>query len=254
MALTAVTHIPAIMRAQGWSQGAELMERWFRGPLSYKPYFFPAPPDLTTIKMDWVLRFSRARDAYDDMVENTVWSNDKAKPVVFERMADQRLIRPFTNPPVALPFDWSRKSVQDQHKLHVNYSVVDSPMLSLDSLTAALGNFSIYVTPLVGYLMPQVFGTLVRLHKVGFHVMDSYDFDGYQFLGRWNEDTNSVSSVPTAFENDINEGKDGLGTTHGEVNNADFRNWRAANKKGGDFLIYSDVQELVLNPPLEFQI
>jgi hypothetical protein len=32
------------------------------------------------------------------------------------------------------------------------------------------------------------------------------------------------------------------------VRNSDFRNWRIANSKGGDFLVYSDIRYLKRTP------
>ena len=51
-----------------------------------------------------------------------------------------------------------------------------------------------------------------------------------QDLGNWNMESNTV-------------GRTGLNGGF-NVHNSDFRKWRAANQKGGDFLVYSDLRVL----------
>ena len=199
--------------------------------------------------MNWVLLFPRARDVYDKMVDGKVWSNEKAIALTTDRLRKLGLIQP-----LATRFNLSSRSVQDQHDLHVNYREVEYSYFHLDDLTAALGNFSIYVTPLVGEVLPVIGGSVVKLHQVGFHVMDSYDFQGDQFLGTWDESTNSASfEEPVHYEGDP-DWEEGDPPWHGAVYNFSFRDWRTANRKGGDFLVYSDVQVLKRNPPDSFMI
>lgn len=230
MGLTSITNIPAIMRAKKWLDGAALMDRWFAGPPATMPHY--TTPDTTTIEMDsWVLAFPRAKTVYDIMVRDKVWKSDKAKTVFASRLATMGATGGGC-------FDLSSKSVPDQHDLHVNFkSVPDGP---LDDMEAALANFSIYVTPLIFDVTPQIGKLRVDLSKVGFHVMDSYDFNGHQVLGFWDETTNTVSTTPF--------------WGGAEVDNGDFRDWRTANKKGGDFLVFSDVKEVNISPPDSFLV
>ena len=68
LGLSSITNIPKIMRARGWLDGAQLMEKWFAGPPT-KPAF--TTPDTTTIKMNsWVLTFSRAKSVFDGLVRS----------------------------------------------------------------------------------------------------------------------------------------------------------------------------------------
>jgi hypothetical protein len=140
-------------------------------------------------------------------------------------------------------FDFSRKPVTDQHALHTNFRIVEFGLLdSLDDMEAALANFAFYVVPLAGDVGPETGRFRVKLSQIGVHIMDSYDFEGDQDLGYWDEVTNNVSGSY------IGSG-DGV-----KVTNETFRNWRTANSKGGDFLVYSDVKVLNLNPPESFLI
>lgn len=225
------------MRAKGWVDGAQLMEKWFTGPPTAKPAY--TSPDLATIKIDgWALTFPRAKSVFDAMVRDKVWSNEKAKPLLATRLRSLGMLGT-----LGKCFDFSRKSVPDQHALHINFRTVEFGLLdSLDDMEAALANFSFYVVPLSGDVGPEGGRFRVKLSQVGIHIMDSYDFEGDQDLGYWDEGTNNVSSTW------IGSG-DGV-----KVTNETFRNWRTANSKGGDFLVYSDVKTLTLNPPESFLI
>lgn len=223
------------MRAKGWVDGAQLMEKWFAGPPTAKPAY--TTPDLSTIKMDtWALTFPRAKTVFDGMVRDKIWSNEKAKPLMASRLRSLGLLGAFGR-----CFDFSAKSVIDQHALHTNFRKVEFGMLdSLDDMEAALANFAFYVVPLAGDVGPEVGRFRVKLSQVGVHIMDSYDFEGDQDLGYWDEVANTVSSTYIGSGNGV------------EVTNETFRNWRTANSKGGDFLVYSDVKVLNLNPPESF--
>jgi uncharacterized protein DUF6402 len=140
MGLTSITNIPRIMRVKGWLQGALLLEKWFAGPSATKPSY--SAPDLTTIKMDWALGFPRAKDVFDAMVTEKVWS----------RYADARIEMAKSLGTLVTSaggsFDLSSKSTPDLHALHNNHRPVSNSW-GLDGMDAALGEFSIYVSPLV---------------------------------------------------------------------------------------------------------
>lgn len=70
-----IQEIPAAMRKEFMPVSAQLMERWFAGALNYSPTDLderrgtnqdgrPYPPsmiDRTSIKLDWVLKYTRAK-------------------------------------------------------------------------------------------------------------------------------------------------------------------------------------------------
>jgi hypothetical protein len=232
-----------------------LLEEWFAGPPLQRPTYAPTP-NLTTIKMKWVLGFSRANDVLNSMVSDKVWSNDAALPEMGNKL---RSLFPSSKAGGA-SWDLSSKSVPDLHALHVNHREVSTAGLlaGLDGLTAALGDFSIYVAPLGFDLGPELPGIeakdtempdsgvtkfgkqLVTLYQVGFFVFDSFNFEGPQDLGHWDEISNKVRKTP--FWNSR------------WVNNGNFRDWRTDNGNGGDFRVYSDVEKVDLNPPDNFYL
>lgn len=229
MPLSSLAAVPKIMRANGWGQGATLLERWFAGPPMAKPAY--ALPDLTTIKMDWVLSFSRAKSVFDDMVQTKVWANDAARPVVVQRVREQDLVDKC--------FDFSKMDLVNFHRVHVNTRAVNGYPAPFDGLTAALGNFSLYVSPVVGEVAVDGGRLSITINQVGFQVVDSFDFEGDQYLGSWDENSNRVYSGSTK-----------LGGV--PVYNESFRDWRSSNGKGADFLLFSDIKTVDVSPATVF--
>jgi len=68
--------------------------------------------------------------------------------------------------------------------------------------------------------------------KVGIYIIDSYDFNGSQPLGYWDFNNNKVTNNPIV----------GMGGAYTYVNNDTFRNWRTNIGKGGDFMVFSNVE------------
>jgi len=56
---TQITNIPAIMRHHKWNVGADLMDSWFSRPVAVAPKY--GLPDTTTVTMNWVLVYRRAK-------------------------------------------------------------------------------------------------------------------------------------------------------------------------------------------------
>jgi hypothetical protein len=82
----------------------------------------------------------------------------------------------------------------------------------------------------------------VTINEIGVYVKDSYDFNDApgedQELGNWDFDDKSVGRTI------LNGGE--------TITNSDFRKWRKANGKGGDFYVYSDIKYRTINPPNTF--
>jgi hypothetical protein len=119
----------------------------------------------------------------------------------------------------------------------VDFSVGDK-----DDLAATLGNFTFNVV-VAGECAAGLKDergatgqTQIAITSVGIFMWDSFDFEGDQSLGYWDDTDNSVSY---AFSFSVTE-----------TRNANFRDWRDKNGRGGDFLVYSsDVKVTTLTPP-----
>src|SRR5579863_1089982 len=94
-----IQEIPGAMRKESMPVSAKLMERWFAGRLNYSPTTkeenkeinqegMPYPPDMydtTTVKLDWVLRFSRAKEQYGFLINEAIRSPD-ARTVLKDKL------------------------------------------------------------------------------------------------------------------------------------------------------------------------
>jgi Family of unknown function (DUF6402) len=83
--------IPYEMEWEHWTEGAKLLETWFERPPSIAPKYSKPVTDL--IKMDWVLKFPRAKSVFDQILADKIWTNDASR----KRLAE--LLR--NKPPVA---------------------------------------------------------------------------------------------------------------------------------------------------------
>ena len=99
-------------------------------------------------------------------------------------------------------------------------------------MTAALANFRFYMS-VRGAVTASGASIQIRVEEVGVYLRDSYDFlnDGFR-------------AACLCTDQPLGEWSDGVG----EVTNDSFNNWRRANNRGGDFLIYSDIKKIPLNP------
>jgi hypothetical protein len=132
------------------------------------------------------------------------------------------------------------------------------------TLTAALGAFvfrvvvASVVAPVVAppNLPTGSAGFRVRITEIGVYIRDSFDFEGSQVLGCWSDEPPPQFSplMPPAV------GGGGLVTSMPSnmiltpVGNLAFREWRQRNSRGGDFLVFSEMKRVSLNPPDEFMI
>jgi uncharacterized protein DUF6402 len=232
MSLT-ITNIPAIMRSHRWENGARLMETWFARPIAIAPAY--GPPETATIRMDaWVLTFPRAKQVYDQLMREKIWANAAAQREIATMLRRQGVLTPGSR-----SFGNLTRAVPLQDADYINYRVVNFGLSNLDDLSAALGNFAFRV--LVSGAVAAASGGSgyqVTITEVGVYIRDSYDFNGEQFLGYWDDSDNTVSMF-----NPLS------GTS---VSNSDFRDWRSRNGRGGDFLVFSDIKRTTLTTPDTF--
>jgi hypothetical protein len=211
-----IRDIPGIMTANGWTNGAALMNRWFNAPAAVAPGSVQLA-DTKTITMNWVLGFPRAKTVYDDLINNKL--TDKAAIAVIKKKYGKTVgnFGDFTLPVPILQKD------------NIQHEQVDIPS-KVDDMFCALGHFSIYVM-----VKGVATNDAINITDIGLCVMDSYDFNGFQPLGFWNNLTNYG-------------GFDPLDGTY--VSNASFRAYRKKSGMGGDYLVYSDLIVIKLAKPL----
>ncbi|MBI4584791.1 MAG: hypothetical protein HY717_12315 [Planctomycetes bacterium] len=234
MSLT-LTNIPRIMRSKGWGNGARLMDIWFSRPSAVAPAY--GLPDTATIKMDrWALTFARARSVYDQLIRDRIWVNSAAQAEIAKMLRRKGLPASGSAP---RSFGNLSQPVELQDPDYINQRIVSFGLSDLDDMSAALGNFAFRVV--VAGSVAAVSGGrgfAVTISEIGVYIRDSFDFNGSQFLGFWDDSTNSVSMV-----NPLS------GTA---VSNDDFRAWRRSTSRGGDFLVFSDMKRTSRSPADSF--
>ena len=228
------------MRANGWSVAAQLLNKWFADPANSIPA--AGRPDTTSVTMDWVLGFHRARVVFDEITNQKLWVNDAAKEEIANLLRKlgklQQKKVDFGNLTLPMP-------TLDNN--YIQFRAVGNMLTDpIDGLFAALGRF-VFRVVVQGSVDYRVIGSTprheVQITDVGIYVYDIFDFGGFQPLGFWNASTNYAGRNP--FNGTL-------------VTNKDFRDWRDNKQlslgKGGDFLVFSDLKTIHLSPPDTFII
>lgn len=227
-----LTNIPRIMRKQSppWLNGARLLEQWFPRPVAINPNY--GPPDTTTIRMDsFVLTFPRGRQAYDRIMNEQLWTTPNARRQIIDLLdRNGRLAG------AASAFGNLTGSVPQIDPDHITEVAVVGDVLAdpFDDMRAALFNFTLRVL-VAGTVTPVSQSRWqVLVQQVGVYVRDSFDFEGNQFLGYWDDTADIFYPINPGIPELV------------PVGNADFRTWRQNNGTGGDFLVFSDVKPTTL--------
>jgi len=296
-----IQDIPAAMRKTHLPMSAKLMERWFAGRLNYSPTTDDEkaeinqdgeryPPDMydtKTVKLDWVLRFPRAKERYDHLINNAIRSDAALKEL-------SKKLREYKGEVVDL--DAANICEGDIVKLHRHFHFqhekIDSTfaqriMTALkntedrfapDDLSGALGSFVFYAA--IGYVSFKWNGRRkeAEVHGIWVYVKDNFTFtDGHgdrsQYLGHWSRDGVIVvpydyvaatsryiphikSSVTVPYVNAPVSIGDPLikGNVYHPIHNSDFRQWAIKHRRGGDFIVYSDRRYIPIFPPIKVDL
>jgi hypothetical protein len=229
------------MRNYGWKRGQRLLETWFSRPAAIAPFY--SPPVTNVITMDWVLSFERAKDVYDRLVAERIWSNNAAQVELTEQLLRKGYLKKFAG---TQRFGDLTQPVGILQADYINHRPAGSSTGRLDDLTAALGAFTFRVVVAGTVTWAEARDTFdVTIDQVGVYVHDSFDFNGSQYLGSWAYPGSSYQDKygrvyefpsgrvsPWPFEG-------------GEIiMNYDFREYRQRTVKGGDFLVFSDLNRV----------
>ncbi|WP_235996197.1 MULTISPECIES: DUF6402 family protein [Burkholderia] len=281
-----IQEIPGAMRKLLMPVSATLMERWFAGRLNYSPTGedernginqtgVPYPPDMidtTTVKLEWVLKYARAKEQFDYLISSAIYSNAAA------RVIRNRLLPYKNHYPVVSATDVCGGDIQSIHRhFHVQFSPVEGTFEQKaqqylkrrtesngipDDLTGALGSFNLYAA--IERVEVSLDGTTAAVTHISVYVKDNYTFGGEpgessQYLGHWN--ARSVNLVPgtlamSAFGLPWIDYPVAVGDLRKKdnilypVRNRDFRAWQMKHRRGGDFFIYSDRRIVRLQHPI----
>ena len=261
-----ITDIPDVMQLKkGWPVAAQLMRRWFASP----PYTMPvevknnratastlSSSNLETrvVTMAWALRFPRVKTACHALVES--W----ASPAGLQELRKQILrTRPTAGGDKPWRFgDLSRSPVALDNMGQVNFREVGAMTDPLDDFYGSLGKATLKIA-VTGMVQQNNGRYRIEIDEVGLYLRDTYEFNDdkssfmSQALGYWG--FNGVERSPQVRwdiaidEKFVNETSEETRDSMYAVQNDDFRAYRQKYKRGGDFVIYSDVHRVKLARP-----
>jgi hypothetical protein len=212
--------LPDAMERMGWPVASKLSRRWFNGRKHRIPADTPAsfayPPDMVdtkTVTLDFILKYQKAREKFDDLVLNRIYTaaaldtlKIKTGNVVGKPFTDGRI--PYSSDLDTLTYCGSDIQKLDnlfrfQRSNVSNFDTLNGRFLT--DLTASLANFDLNVAVANASIKaeryysypngaPAVFCCQfhVEVTHVYVYARDSYSFaDGMgqkasQYLGHWN--------------------------------------------------------------------
>lgn len=273
-----IQDVPKAMRKVGMPMAAKLQERWFAGQENYSrsaddlknevaqngARYVSAMVDSTTVKMDWVLSFRRAKEAFDALIQKRL-RTPEALDVLRSTLA------PYKNRHDLLGWNVANSDFLEFHQkfqfqlIAVNATWGDRIGQFLersatargvpDDLTGALGSFNFYAAVRYARFEPSPAGRVSIVTDVSVYVRDPYEFSDEQYLGHW-----SPSHVAVVPSHQVGGGWLNYPVVDGSVydkdsvlypvTNKDYRDWRAKHNQGGDFMIYTDRLNVKLDSPI----
>jgi hypothetical protein len=244
-----LSKIPNAMRQMGWDVSAALMQRWFDSPAWTMPpswkdgsasidsLSIPSSQcDDRVVTMAWAMHFPRCREAFDELKRRV--DNSAATGVLNARLSAAGWDG-------TSAFRLGAKTMNARQldaTAQVNALSFGKAWNSLDDMYGALGASSAKIG-VVGDAMYDIRTDRKIFHvtHIGTYIRDTYDFNGTQFLGVWQEDRilTKGETLADMFHDASVYHIDRQG--FGQVWNRHFEAYRTQEGMGGDFILYSDV-------------
>lgn len=242
-----IKSLPPAMRRMGWTVSAQLMDRWLSAPAwilpadwkeqETAPTLMPSftQMDQNTVRMSWAMSHQRLRAAMKELRSKI--SNGPARTLLSKRIADAPLTTEWGI------FGSKSYSAFRLDQLHQSNAVAfGDPLDPLDDMYGSLGRATLKVA-LIGEAKrdPCSGKVTMRATHAGYYIRDTYDFNGFQYLGAWTKDGVLGSIQPPMPLTSHGVISRVMNNPVGQVFNHDFEAYRRMTGFGGDFIIYSDV-------------
>ena len=241
--------IVGAMRKMGWGVASRLMDRWAKGGAwtmssaiksgSVHAITLPASQvDQSIVTMSWAKSFSASKASYSDLAAN-------ALSVAGQNQLKARLRAAGWTKGVFTFGSRSLDAVQLDARNAINYRGFGRMIDTIDDMYGALGNAG-FKAAAIGRVEVRGKRDVFVVEAIGVYVRDTYDFIdsrwGSQPLGVWNEERCLNKAEMSMFYGTL-PGTVGYALAGFEsVDNATFNRWRTSSGRGGDFVIYSDVE------------
>ena len=233
--------IPGIMNnlGNGWDLPAKFLNEWFNiAPMQIKSDASGNGLDWTLprrnpVSTDWLIDpqnavNSRIIDKYNQLIDPTYFNNQAARQVLKAKLIKKYNAHPNAtswnlSTPWATGQDYQVYHEQQTQKIEAQVGGIEA-FNPLDAVTGAFGGFWFYLVPIGTAKILDQYNFKVVITALEIHVVDSFDFNGYQPLGYWAE-PNYVSMNP--FSNGM------------YVQNYSFRMYRWYKARGGDYVVFT---------------
>jgi hypothetical protein len=283
-----IQEIPNAMRKEKMPMAAMLMEEWFAGRLNYSrtdkdqlkeidqngEYYSEDMINRTSIKMDWVLGYGRAKRQFEELINERIYNNKAYEEI-------QQILTPYRRRLWASPWEECDYDIRKLHrKFQFQRIEVESTFEQKatqyirrlmhegvpDDLTGSLGAFNLYAA--IAQADFDLDGKSATITHIVVYVRDSYSFEGpldtsSQYLGHWSQDgviivpgyaaASAAKSrwvdVPVVTGSPSNVSK--KGKVRYPIRNCSFKAWQMKHQRGGDFIIYSDFKPIRLKRPIK---
>lgn len=232
--------IASAMKKMGWPVASSLMQRWADGVSSTMTdavklgTIAPTSPGQLyqgVVTMNWVKRFSRANVAYNAAIANAL------NPAGVKQLRNQLAQAGWKSGEFALGSKSYDAATLDA-TCQTNFVQVGALLDTIDDFYGAMGKASIKVAVVGRIAQTSAKSHVFNVDALGLYLRDTYDFNGSQPLGVWSKDRClSKAEMVVHYTSPIIALTDGFES----VSNADFREWRTKTGRGGDYVIYSDV-------------
>ncbi len=242
------------MQNMGWSVASKLMKRWTDGaswkmPESVKLNRDSAAAsqiDASVVSIAWLLKFARAKAAYDTLIKKSL--NDNAKKLLLERLRGAG----WSSGEFSLGNTSMSAQVLDR-MCQTNIEPFGSRSDTIDELYGAIGKASLKVAVVGDVASSGKNKHVFNVNKLGVYLRDTYEFNDESWpsqpLGVWSKKRCLSKAETAAYYADkasrlVNPVQRVLPSPYAgfnAVSNSDFDDWRKKTGRGGDFVIYSDV-------------
>ncbi len=267
--------LPGVMRRQGWTTGANCMDRWFNrgaytlnlaqkiGQVDYRA--MPASQvETRMVTMAWAMRFGRVRNVAEAL--RASWQTPRSIALLRSRVIRSGAMRPSKTPYDFRFGGFGAPTVAIHATCQANSGPVGGLFDPFDDFYAALGRATMNLA-VTGTCHVDKDKVRLSVDGLGIYLRDSYEFIGDQALGYWNRhgvtsvaaNVSDIAVTPTAGADP--DWSIGIGSVRAtiernyRVTNKSFRDFQQVSHRGGDFVIFTDLLRLSLpSGPIEIAL
>jgi len=244
-----IIYLPLFMESLStpWTVSSSVMREWFnRYQTNNKEQQRPV---ANLVDIDWLLSFPSVKELYDKIVNEKIYFNEAAKNELWKSLQSS-IELPSTNEgetsfnyisnKIVKTNSGEQKTIADIYHYQSRMHDVDWFSLNesdLNDMYGALGRFDFRIAA-NGKVKLVDSQYEITITKIGIFMRDQYDFI----------DNNWVYSQPLGYWDVVTQTphiEDG--TNRYLIKNDMFRSYSETTGKGGDYIIYSNIKELIVN-------